>query len=550
MNIDTTATILQLSSALAASAGVAAPSQADGVDLAAPAVVTTCPVGPNQQPLSFLQLLAQVQQLASDALQPTATAEAPAASATDAPPVNDGTGDPTSISNALLALLSQSNQPSATNAPVAPAVAANANQQPIQTIESAPPQAADTVPTVAVDCPKANATGTIPASPPVVDVGPDGKMQPIEFRSDHASPPQTVESASGTSTPLIARSSDPTAKIDLTGLSAVAIGSQADQQLMSQDVAARQTTSTTTTAPQPQPKIAATVVSPPSGSPDVVATNASDLKPDVAPSEVAIPPINATTQVTAPKAADTGISTEKISNTGTRRTRYESISTAVSTTAKESHIDFSNLANLNSDPVGETSTDSVEPLQEFSDDAKSNESPEASTSDLAVSGEPMAAGTDTSNTVDPAAQGVRVDSQNLAHHIESMVMQRLDQPESTDKSSVVLRLDPPELGRVNVHMSVSNDVVSIRMVTSDDAARQIIERQLNELQQSLTDKGIAFQEFQVQSGGTGQQSSDRGFRKQWADNSGYSAFSGRRASTAVAAPAVRSGILAQLNYVA
>ena len=549
MNIDTTATILQLSSALAASAGVAAPSQADGADLATPAVVTTCPAGPNQQPLSFLQLLAQVQQLASDASQPTATAETPVATATDVPHAKDATSDPTSISNALLALLSQSNQPSATHAPVVPERATEANQQPVQAIGSAPPQAAGTVPTVAVDSPEANATGTVPASPPAADFRSDGKMQPIEIGPENATTQQTVESASGNSTPSIAKSSDPNAKIDLTGLPTVANGSQADQQLFSQDVTATQATANTITTQQPQPEIAAAVSSP-SGSTDLVATNASDLKPDVALSNIPIPPTDATTQVGAPKVADTGFTTEKISSTGTRRTRYESLTTAVSTTAKESHIDFSNLANLIGDTVAETSSDLIEPLKEFSDDAKSKVSPETNGIDIGVPGESMTAGTEASNPVDPAIQGVTVDSHSLAHHLESMAMQRLDQPESTDKSSVVLRLDPPELGRVSVHMSVTNDVVSIRMVTSDDAARQAIERQLNELQQSLTDKGIAFQEFQVQSGGAGQQSSDRGFRKQWADNSGYSAFSGRRATTAVATPAARSGILAQLNYVA
>lgn len=548
MNIDTTATILQLSSVLAASAGVAAPSQADGADLATPAVVTTCPAGPNQQPLSFLQLLAQVQQLASDASQPTAPAEVPVPTAPDIPPMKDATSDPTSISNALLALLSQSNQPSATNAPVVPERATEANQQPVQAIGSAPPQTAGTVPTVAVDSPEANATGTVPASPPAADFRSDGTMQPIEIGPENATTQQTVESASGTSTPSIAKSSDPNAKIDLTGLPTVANGSQADQQLFSQDITATQTTANTITTQQPQPEIAA--ASSPSGSTDLVATDASDLKPDVALSNIPLPPTDATTQVGAPKIADTGTTTEKISSTGTRRTRYESLTTAVSTTAKESHIDFSNLANLIGDTVAETSSDLIEPLKEFSDDAKSKVSPETNGIDIGVPGESMTAGAEASNPVDPAIQGVTVDSHSLAHHLESMVMQRLDQPESTDKSSVVLRLDPPELGRVNVHMSVTNDVVSIRMVTSDDAARQVIERQLNELQQSLTDKGIAFQEFQVQSGGAGQQSSDRGFRKQWADNSGYSAFSGRRASTAVATPAARSGILAQLNYVA
>jgi flagellar hook-length control protein FliK len=266
--------------------------------------------------------------------------------------------------------------------------------------------------------------------------------------------------------------------------------------------------------------------------------------------DIRVQPADAGTAAQATKESAPDITPDKIGGTVARHARNEALEAASSSVAKDGHVDFSNLTNLASEAVVESTSKTVEPVQEVTDDAKSKHSSDATAVDQAMAGESANGATDAVTAVDPASQGAAVDAHSLAHHLESMVMQRLDQPESTDKSSVVLRLDPPELGRVNVHLSVTNDVVSIRMVTTDDAARQVIERQLNQLQQSLTDKGIAFQDFQVQTGGSGQQTPDRGFRKQWADNSGYSASSGRRGFAAVSTTPIRSGVLAQLDYVA
>lgn len=98
--------------------------------------------------------------------------------------------------------------------------------------------------------------------------------------------------------------------------------------------------------------------------------------------------------------------------------------------------------------------------------------------------------------------------QSLSHRVEQMVMHRLDNPGS-NHDSVVLRLDPPELGRVNVHVSVANDIVSIRLVASDEGAKQVIERQLSDLQQSLSDQGVALNSCQVDCDAGGRQSFDR-----------------------------------------
>lgn len=102
-----------------------------------------------------------------------------------------------------------------------------------------------------------------------------------------------------------------------------------------------------------------------------------------------------------------------------------------------------------------------------------------------------------------------VPMESFVHRMTEIVQQRLEEAPEADKSSVVLRLDPPDLGRLNVHLSISNDVISIRMVATDEAARQAIERQLGNLHQSLDSQGVAFTPCQVECQSQGQNSSNQ-----------------------------------------
>jgi flagellar hook-length control protein FliK len=534
MKIDTTPTILQLSSVLAASAGVAAPSQVAGTDSGPPAAIATAPAAPNQKPLSFQQMLAQIQQAASEASQPSSTPTASDELATaPAPPAKDADSDPTSISTALMALLSQSNRPVPANVP-ANAVVPSTEVKPTDAVGTAAAQTGGATPTLAVGCPAAIETGSVPQSTPAVPPS-DGKMQPIAIKNP--TPPTTGDLPQTTPATPSAVADESKPEVKQSDLPMVAAGAQTDRPpaitVPAQAVKVPDTTST------PAP---ATINSSPIADPKAVDSKTADIR---------IQPADASASTQPTKESPPEVVPDKISGTAARHTRNETFRTATSAAANEGHVVFSNLTNLIGDAAVETSSDAVKPVKEISDNARSKETSETTAIDQGMPGESANGITDTVTALDPAPQGAAVDAHSLAHHLESMVMQRLDQPESKDKSSVVLRLDPPELGRVNVHLSVANDVVSIRMVTTDDAARQVIERQLSQLQQSLSDKGISFQDFQVQTGGSQQQrSSHQGFAKHWADNSGYLVFGGRRASAAVSTPQVRNGILGQLDYVA
>ncbi len=99
----------------------------------------------------------------------------------------------------------------------------------------------------------------------------------------------------------------------------------------------------------------------------------------------------------------------------------------------------------------------------------------------------------------------------VAEQLATAVMSTLEAEPLSTSHTFRLRLDPRELGPVEVQLTVVNDVVSIRFVADNEAARQVISRQLHELRQSLTDSGISFGQFDVASqGGGGQGSQSHG----------------------------------------
>ncbi|MFO1045638.1 MAG: flagellar hook-length control protein FliK [Planctomycetaceae bacterium] len=143
-----------------------------------------------------------------------------------------------------------------------------------------------------------------------------------------------------------------------------------------------------------------------------------------------------------------------------------------------------------------------------------------------------------------------VSMESFVHRMTELVQQRIDGASDADKSSVVLRLDPPELGRLNVHLSISNDVVSIRMVATDEAARQVIERQLGNLHQSLDSQGLAFTPCQVECQSQGQNSSHQSpYQRTQDDIAAFSFGQTRNAATSATVRAFARSRSA-LDYVA
>jgi len=70
-----------------------------------------------------------------------------------------------------------------------------------------------------------------------------------------------------------------------------------------------------------------------------------------------------------------------------------------------------------------------------------------------------------------------------------------------------LQLEPPDLGTITIHLSASAHDVSGRLVVREEAARQLIEQNLQSLRQHLADAGIRLGSFSVARDGTGARNS-------------------------------------------
>jgi flagellar hook-length control protein FliK len=82
----------------------------------------------------------------------------------------------------------------------------------------------------------------------------------------------------------------------------------------------------------------------------------------------------------------------------------------------------------------------------------------------------------------------------------------------TGRTEFTLRLDPPELGSVRVHLIASEQSVQARLVVSDEAARQIIQSQVHVLRQTLANAGVSLGSFDVRRDGSGSPNQGQGQR--------------------------------------
>lgn len=76
-----------------------------------------------------------------------------------------------------------------------------------------------------------------------------------------------------------------------------------------------------------------------------------------------------------------------------------------------------------------------------------------------------------------------------------------------DIQTATIRLDPSEMGSMNIKLSVQNDQVNVIIQAQNHQSRDLLEQQLPRLREMLQQQGIALGDTQVQSDGRGQQQS-------------------------------------------
>jgi flagellar hook-length control protein FliK len=109
--------------------------------------------------------------------------------------------------------------------------------------------------------------------------------------------------------------------------------------------------------------------------------------------------------------------------------------------------------------------------------------------------------------VSPAAQGFHLSrvTPTVAEQLASGVLARAEITTQEGRTDFHLRLQPPELGPVSVHLSTSAQGITARLVVQEESARQLIQSQLESLRQRLAESGVSLGRCDVSRDGSGSQ---------------------------------------------
>jgi flagellar hook-length control protein FliK len=75
----------------------------------------------------------------------------------------------------------------------------------------------------------------------------------------------------------------------------------------------------------------------------------------------------------------------------------------------------------------------------------------------------------------------------VSEQIATELVSQARQVEHGRSTDLTLELHPPELGNVQIHLSSTGEGLTAHMVVANEAVRQVVEGQLNDLRQRLTD---------------------------------------------------------------
>ena len=121
----------------------------------------------------------------------------------------------------------------------------------------------------------------------------------------------------------------------------------------------------------------------------------------------------------------------------------------------------------------------------------------------------------------------------VGDQIAGSILTRSELVQRDGSTEFHLRLNPPELGSVHIHLTATDQGISARMLVHEPSARQLIQSQLESLRQRLQDGGIALGQFDV----TGQGGGEAGSRQGQQGSSGGRQPSGALPPIAGPAPA-------------
>ncbi len=138
-----------------------------------------------------------------------------------------------------------------------------------------------------------------------------------------------------------------------------------------------------------------------------------------------------------------------------------------------------------------------------------------------------AAGQAQQQTRAEAAQQAQLPLQLTKELANEQVAEKVQMMMSKNLKNLDIRLDPPELGRMQIRMTMNNDLANVHFTVTNPQARDIIEQTLPRLREMLAQQGMQLADSSVQQQSSGQQQSGYAAAEQNGQGTSGRSFSGQ-----------------------
>ncbi|MCF9122913.1 flagellar hook-length control protein FliK [Vibrio parahaemolyticus] len=126
-----------------------------------------------------------------------------------------------------------------------------------------------------------------------------------------------------------------------------------------------------------------------------------------------------------------------------------------------------------------------------------------------------------------AAQQAQLSLQLTKELANEQVAEKVQMMMSKNLKNLDIRLDPPELGRMQIRMTMNNDLANVHFTVTNPQARDIIEQTLPRLREMLAQQGMQLADSSVQQQSSGQQQSGYAAAEQNGQGTSGRGFSGQ-----------------------
>ncbi|EHK9177819.1 flagellar hook-length control protein FliK [Vibrio parahaemolyticus] len=126
-----------------------------------------------------------------------------------------------------------------------------------------------------------------------------------------------------------------------------------------------------------------------------------------------------------------------------------------------------------------------------------------------------------------AVQQAQLPLQLTKELANEQVAEKVQMMMSKNLKNLDIRLDPPELGRMQIRMTMNNDLANVHFTVTNPQARDIIEQTLPRLREMLAQQGMQLADSSVQQQSSGQQQSGYAAAEQNGQGASGRGFSGQ-----------------------